>query len=409
MAAALDIDLLGREFLENPFPIYRQLREGDPVHWSPQLHAWLVSRHADVKQLLSDERVTPDQKAWIGYPAVAAGELPQVRWALDETLLLCSGATHTRRRRFANEPFLPDGCGRIARVTEEVVGAVLDGFAGRREIDLLADFSTPVRIKVMGRLLLDAAFSAEDERFLVHGTNAALGFLEPAVDPAQLARNDAALAPFRALVERILARAQTEGHGDTIVADLLAPNRNGERLPIDEVITLVFSFLLAGTEANGSLISMGVLTLLEHPEQLAILQAEPQRYQAAIREILRYRNFTKFLPRYVREDFELHGRRLERGQVVLLLFQSAFRDPAAFIDPDRFDVTRPRGNELPFGSGLHRCVGERMAEIEGALALRDFFKRFPRASLRDGQESWAKHHMLIAVPTAIPVVPVLLA
>ncbi|HEU4407531.1 MAG TPA: cytochrome P450 [Polyangiaceae bacterium] len=410
MSEPIELSLFRPEFLADPVPFYRRLREEAPVYWSNELGAWLISRHADVKMLWNDPRATPDQKAWSGdaHLRERASAAPNVMWALDETLLLCHGAKHARLRRFAHEPFLPGGCGRIARVTERVVREVLDGFSGRGEIDLLADYSVPIRIRVMSRLL-GVEPTPEEERFLVAGTNAALGFLEPSTDGETIARNDAALKEFRAIVARIVAQSLREGAGDSMVADLRAPDREGDRLSENEVIALVFSFLLAGTEANGSLITMGILTLLEHRQQLATLRREPGRFADALKEILRYRSFTKFLPRYIVRDLDLHGKTLRPGQIALLLFQSAFRDPEAFEAPDVFDVTRKQTNSLAFGAGPHRCVGERMAEIEGAVALREFFTRYPGARRRDAKEDWAKHHMLVAVPRTIPVIPLMLA
>ncbi|WP_338865734.1 cytochrome P450 [Myxococcus stipitatus] len=411
MSQTPDISIFSPTFLANPFPLYQQLREQAPVFWSRELGAWLISRYADVKMLLTDERATPDQKAWSGYPELKNSAQPteHVQWALDATLLLCHGAQHARMRRFANTPFQSQGCGRIARVTEQVVHEVLEGFSGRKEIDLLADFSAPIRIKVMGRLF-GAGFKPEEEEFLVTGTNLALGFLEPSLAPEAISRNEGALRGFRALVENVIRRGREAGAQDSILGDLLAPNREGDRLSDEEVLSLVFSFLLAGTEANGSLITMGVLLLLEHSAQLAHLQREPDRYPDAIREILRYRSFTKFLPRYLKEDIPLHGSVMKQGQIALLLFQSAFRDPETFENPDVFDVMRKRQHELlAFGAGPHRCVGERMAEIEAVIALREFFKRFPKATLRGDEADWVKHHMLVAVPRSVPVVPVLLS
>jgi cytochrome P450 len=410
MVDSVEISIFSKAFLENPFPIYEQLREREPVYWSDELGAWLVSRYDDVKMLLADERVTPDQKAWAGHQRLleSSRSFPNVMWALDQTLLLRHAEIHSRLRRFASEPFGTHGCARVARVTEAVVREVLDGFAGRAEIDLLADFSTPVRINVMSRLF-GPLFTPDQVQFLVHGTNAALGFLEPTTDLETLARNEAALRDFRALVDDVVERATAEGMQDSIVADLFCARRGNDRLSHEEAVSLVFSFLLAGTEANGSLITMGVLVLLEHGDQLARLLNEPSRFEDAVVEILRFRSFTKFLPRYVVDDLELNGRRLRKGEVVLLLFQSASRDPTAFNNPDVFDVTRTKSSELSFGAGPHRCVGERMAKIEGAIALRGFFTRFPNARLRDPKADWVKHHMLVAVPRALPVIPMVLS
>ena len=410
MPDSLEISIFSQAFLEDPFPFYEQLRAREPVYWSDELRAWLVSRYADVKTLLADERVTPDQKAWSGYQNLLESHqrFPNVMWALEQTLLLRHGTTHSRLRRFASEPFAPHGCDRVARVTEAVVAEILDGFAERKEIDLLADYSTPVRIRVMSRLL-GPIFTREQEEFLVDGTNAALGFLEPNIHLDTLARNDAALRDFRALVDGVVERGIAEGNQDSILADLLAARKGEDQLSHEDVASLLFSFLLAGTEANGSLITMGILVLLEHRDQLALLLEEPSRFEDAVVEILRFRSFTKFLPRYVIEDLELHGKRLRKGEVLLLLFQSAFRDPEAFDNPDVFDVRRKRTNELAFGAGPHRCVGERMAQIEGAVALREFFSRYPQARLRDTKADWVKHHMLVAVPQAVRVVPMVLS
>ncbi len=406
----MDYDFFGTPFLEDPFPTYRQLRENDPVYWSAPFNAWLISRYDDVNQLLVDERVTPDQKLWAGHAVVKqhAAEFPNVLWALDNTLLLCHGQRHAGLRTVARRPFDEAGCRHIASVSEAVVAEVIDGLAGKEEIELFTDFSAPVRIKVMSRLI-GPRFTPEEEDYLVDGTNRALGFLEPSVDLEVLARHEVALGEFRRFVADVVDRGRANPDPHSMLGQLMNGADDGVLETREDVISLIFSFLLAGTEAIGSLITMGVLLLLEQAEQRDGLLADPEQGPALVREILRYRSFTKFLPRYVVEDFELRGQRLQRGEVALLLFQSALRDPEAFANPDTFDVGRRDGHKgFAFGRGIHHCVGQRFAEVEGAVALRAFFRRFPRARLRDQRAHWVHHHMMVAVPPTLPMVPILL-
>lgn len=410
MTTVQQYDFFGSQFIEDPFPLYKRLREHDPVWWSEPFGAWMISRYADVRQLLTDERVTPDQKAWSGFSVLEknAAAFPNVRWALDNTLLLTHDQRHRRLRTVALRPFGPQGCGRIAEVCAEVVQEVLDSYENRQEIELFTDFSAPVRIKVMSRLV-GPRFTAAEEAYLVEGTNRALGFLEPSADLDVLARHDAALAEFRRFIGDVVDRGGESVDPDSILGQLMDATADGISETREDLIALVFSFLLAGTEATGSLITMGILLLLEHADQRAFLPEDASQYVPVIREILRYRSFTKFLPRYVVSDFELQGKTLRRGEIALLLFQSALRDPDAFEDPDTFDIRRQGDTEVfAFGRGIHSCVGRRFAEIEAAVALQKFFHRFPQATLRDNQACWAHHHMMVAVPPTLPVAPVVL-
>ncbi len=143
----------------------------------------------------------------------------------------------------------------------------------------------------------------------------------------------------------------------------------------------------AGFETTVNLIGNGIVLLLEHPQQLALLREDPGLWPAAVEEILRFESPVQMLVRTARRDVEIAGEHIPAGAMFMLLLGGANRDPAVFADPGRFDITRPNARDhLAFGSGIHGCLGAALARIEGAIALRTLFERFPSLSLRETPE-----------------------
>ena len=140
----------------------------------------------------------------------------------------------------------------------------------------------------------------------------------------------------------------------------------------------------AGFETTANLIGNGIVLLLEHPQQLALLRDDPGLWPSAVEEILRFESPIQMLVRTARRDAEIAGECIEAGAMFVLLLSGANRDPRVFTEPGRFDITRPNARDhLAFGSGIHGCLGAALARIEGVIALRALFERFPNLSLRE--------------------------
>jgi cytochrome P450 len=181
---------------------------------------------------------------------------------------------------------------------------------------------------------------------------------------------------------RELIRRRREQPGTDVLSALAAARERGDGLGDDEIIELVMSLITAGTETSAHLICFGVLSLLRHPDQLALLRREPGLMRTAIDEILRYDSFAKNgVARFALQEAEIGGVTIAKGQMVFPLLAAALRDPEVFPDPDVFDIRRDPSSNIAFGTGPHHCIGAPLARLQGEVALATLVTRYPALSL----------------------------
>jgi cytochrome P450 len=177
-------------------------------------------------------------------------------------------------------------------------------------------------------------------------------------------------------------RRQTRHPRGGLIAALIEAEEHGHRLSEDELVAMVFLLLAAGHETTLHQIAMGVLTLLDHPRQLAELKADWGLADSAAQELLRYVTFAQVTkPRYAREDTEFYGHTVRRGQMIFACLATANSDPGVFDHPERFDIRRQPNRHVAFGAGIHVCLGAKLARVETAIGLERLFKRFPNLQL----------------------------
>jgi cytochrome P450 len=228
---------------------------------------------------------------------------------------------------------------------------------------------------------------AEAERPAWREWGAALTSMNPEVVPD-------AVRDMVAHVQDLIARRRAEPADDLLTA-LVEARDGGDRLSEDELVTMIFTLVMAGHETTAHLIGNGVVALLQHPDQLALLRSDPALWPGAVHELMRWCSPVQFTRlRYAAEDVELAGVRIHRGDAVQALITSANHDPREYADPDRLDVTRrpaARGEgHVGFGHGIHYCLGAALARQEGEVALRALVERFPGLRLATDEPEWQK-------------------
>ncbi|MDX3533033.1 cytochrome P450 [Streptomyces sp. MB09-01] len=363
----------GEAFSRDPHAVYAELRAAGPVHrvalpdGSP---VWLVTHEADVRAGLSDQRLSVDKShASTGFSGFS---LPP---ALDRNLLNIDPDDHLRLRRLVAKGFTA----RHVEVLRESIGAAVDGqvaqlaaeIAGTGEADLVTEFARPLPLRVIGALLDIPA--GDQERFAAWvatmlGPRSREGLVQAIGDI------------HRFLVDLVALRRAAPG--DDMLSSLIAARDEEDRLTEDELVSLAFLILGAGSENVQHVISAGVLTLIEHPEQLAELRARPARVADAVEELLRYTSPNQTaIRRFPTEAVEIGGVRIPAGDTVLFGLASAHRDPARYPDPDRFDIDRADKAHLALGHGMHYCLGAPLARLQLTLALTSIIERLPRLRL----------------------------
>jgi len=361
-ASVLESPVLGDAYVLDPYPIIARLRSEDPVHFVPGIGFWLVTRYDDVRRLFTDENVTNDPRAYEYYVPPPEGSF--MRWASDHGLFSLPPDEHARVRRLVSAAFTPRAIARMTAQVLEVVRQYAAPLHGRRGVvDLMAEFTDPIPNAVISRVTGVAAPGGEEVRFRELAQGTIRGFFTFG-DPAARERGGEAFAELAEWVRQV-ANDRRRAPREDMITDLVRARDRGDAMSDDEIVILVAGLLGAGSEttAVGGLISM--LALLEMPDVLARLRRERALVPNAVTEILRYFFGAGFgLPRYAVRDFELHGKQIRKGQLLLLSFTGAHRDPSVFPDPDRFDLERDASELVVFGHGPHYCLGVHLAQAE---------------------------------------------
>jgi hypothetical protein len=274
----------------------------------------------------------------------------------------------------------------LRSLVESVVSRRLDALAGRARFDLVADFAMPIPIEVIGALL--GVDTGDTPRFRAWSEAAMNSFL-PNPAPDQQAETRAAAEAINAYLDRAMAVGRARPRDD-LIGDLLAALAAGAALSDGEIRVNCLNLMLGGNVTTADPIASAAWLLLRHPAERAKLAADPGLINAAIEEALRLEPPTEGTQRVASRDFEIAGCPVRKGQVVAVLIHAANRDPTAFADPHRFDITRREGPHVAFGGGAHICIGQALARLEAQVAVGSLFQRLPDLRLADraGQPQW---------------------
>jgi cytochrome P450 len=354
----------------DPYPTYRAIREADPLarYDTEEGAVTLVTRHRDAVALLQDpafghghkEKISPfrpDGDADLGLGSLLRADPPD----------------HTRLRRLVSRAFTPGAITALGTGITSFVTTLLDTALADGEVDAIEALARPMPLRVICHLLgvpaADEALFGEWSRALVRGLDPDF-FLTP---DERAARNRAAREMdgyFRDLVARVRTRPGTD-----LVSQLVVAHVDEDRLTEGELLQFAALLLVAGYETTVNLISGGILALIHHPDQAALLRADPSLIPAAVEEMLRYEPPVQFNARTALRDTEISGQVFQRGDGGVTLVGSANRDPEVFDDPDRFLVTRyagpdPAARHFGFGLGIHFCLGAPLARLEAEITFR---------------------------------------
>jgi cytochrome P450 len=376
---ATTLPLFGPAMLDDPYPVYRQLRETDPVHWHEPFGAWLLTRYQDVVAALHDPRFSAERTAAMLAMAGQPGLKPFFDF-LAARMLYADPPRHTRLRGLVSKAFTPHAVEALRPHIQALVDQFLDRVQPQGRMDIIGDLAYPLPVTVIAEMLGVPAGDRErlkrwSDEFVVYFSKS------PAqVTTAEYDRAARAVAAeedyFRAAVARLRLAAEP-----SLLGALARAEEAGDRLTEPELYANVNLLLTAGHETTTNLIGNGMLALLRHPDQLAKLRADPSLLPGAIEEFLRYDSPVQFTHRVAREDVAVGDKVIRRGQFVYLMLGAANRDPARFPAPDRLDITRPDNHHVSFGQGSHFCLGAPLARLEAQTAFGALLRRFPALRL----------------------------
>lgn len=369
-------DLWAPQVRANPFPLYQQLREKDPVAWVMDPHRkmpfWLVTRYKDVVACFRDPRLTNDP---FNLPEEVRTKFRGgASQRLNRHLLTLDPPDHTRLRTLVTRSFTPRRIEALRPRITELCNELLGAFKAQGSADFIEVFAFPLPITVIAEML---GVPPEDLAQFRGWTQAI--FSPPPQGGMERIRE--ALDHFVQYLEGLITRRR-EQPGEDLISDLLAVEEQGDRLSHDELLSLLYLLLIAGHETTVHLLTNGTLELLRQPEQLERLCAQPSLIPSAVEELLRYCGPLELsMARFAREDMELHGRIIRANEVVRMDFLAADRDAEQFPEPERFDLARTPNKHVAFGHGIHACMGSQLGRLEATIAFEVLLEVLPRLRL----------------------------
>lgn len=356
----------------DPYPSYHRLRSHDPVHRSRLMPLWVVTRYRDVAQLLREPHLSADRTNWREFVPLEGVEV-------QRSMLFLDPPDHTRLRALVSKAFTPRVVERLRPRVEEIVDGILERAARAGTMELVSELAYPLPVTVIAELL---GVPTEDWPRFREWSRVLVGSLDPLVAPdferlrSVLEARDALTSYLAGIVTRRRNRPRED-----LISALIAVEEAGRGLSERELLVMLNLLLVAGHETTVNLIGNGVLALLRHPDQLERLRSEPGLIETALEELLRWDSPVQLTSRVALQDFQLDGKEIRRGELVLALIGAANRDPEQFPDPDRLDLGRDPNPHLSFGRGIHFCLGAPLARLEGQIAIGQLVSRFPRLRL----------------------------
>jgi pimeloyl-[acyl-carrier protein] synthase len=397
-ASALSLyHLLDPEVLANPYPLFHRLRTEDPVHWDVFLHTWVVTRYAEVLEVLhtfsADRTHTPEKLT-----AMGLGDMSPLAQLMVKQMLFMDPPAHTRLRSLASQAFSPARVAVLRTHIRDIVKRLLDDVQDKGEMDIIHDLGEPLPAIVTAEML--GVPTSDRHRLKAWSADFAemLGNFQhnPEHAPRMLRAVEEMTSYFRDQV-----RLQMDHPREGLVHSLTTAEVDGDRLSEDEVVATCIVTMVGGLETTTNLIGNGVLTLLRNPEETKRLREDISLVPSAVEEMLRYESPSQHTGRLAPADVELGGRSIHKGQAVMAVMAAANRDPQRFPDPDRFDITRTDNRHLAFGYAAHFCFGAALARVEGQEVFEAIMRRLQDLELRPAPLTWRNNlglRGLIALP-----------
>ena len=370
--ADFDLNAIGLDYIQNPYPILRALRETAPVHRNAD-GSVLLTRHADVLRVYQSRAMLSDKTEEFGRKF---GQCPLYTHHTT-SLVFNDPPYHTVVRKLLASAFTPRKLAVFEGLIEEIVARLLDRVEELGELDLIADFAKVLPTEIISFML---GIPVEYRQKLRGYSLAILGALDPVVSPERIAAGNAAVREFTEILADIIDHRRRNPEGamqGEVLESLIFGEVDGRRLTDEELMQNCIFLLNAGHETTTSLVGNSVGILLNNPDEHRRLIADPGLITSAVEEFLRVESPLQQGNRTAGDAIDLGDTVLPRGTYIHTSIAGANRDPAVFDDPDRVDLSRSPNKHLAFATGIHVCLGATLARVEGRIAIGGLVRRFP--------------------------------
>lgn len=359
--------------LQCPHVALRQIREESPAMWFDELGAYVVTRFADVMDVLLQPIVFSTRHA--GGKRAPTSTAPAV-------LLTADPPEHDRQRALVNRAFTPAAVKKLEPQLRDLAASLVDRFIDRGEVELVQEYAIPLPMTMIAQYM--AIPESEIDTFKRWSTDLVVLVGNPSPTERQLADLATASREFEAYF-RALIEERRGSERDDLVSKLVNAEIDGDRLSDDEILTMARQLLLAGNDTTTNLIASCALFLARRPELYQQLRTDPEYAELLLEEVLRLESPIQGLHRTATVDTTIGGVEIPAGSQVLIMHAGANRDATEFAHADEFDTARPqpRGH-LAFGYGTHYCLGAALARMEGRIALEELARRIESFALKDG-------------------------
>jgi cytochrome P450 len=365
-----------------------QLRRDDPIHWDAANQWWVVTRHADVREISRS-------------PELFSSE-PRGPWHAFEqhfSMQAMDGERHRRHRNVVSRAFTPRLVSTLTERAEQYADDAIDALAGRHEAEFVTDLAVPVPLRIIADMLGVADGDLDQFR---EWSDAMIAAGDGHGEGGDMVETQRMMGDFLLYLTEAVERLRAKP-GDDVLSWIIQAGDTGvlddaqrlHRLEGDEVRDFALFLLVAGNETTRNGISQGMLALFHHPEEIARLQADESLWETAPDEILRWTSPVRAMRRVALRDTSLRDQKILEGQSVVMVYASANRDEDVFDEPHRFRVDRHPNEHLALGFGPHYCLGANLARMEIRVVLRKVLQRLPGIRLADGAEPLQTHSALI--------------
>lgn len=386
-----------RACIANPYAMYKRLRDEDPVHLS-QTGEWIITRYEDTRNILrSNDFLVGNRFAWlkkgIGYFKYKEMDFSAIELAMKGFILFLNPPHHTRIRKFIHQVW-------DTRDVESIVRGNLQHLLSKisSQFDLVNDLGKPLPAMTISKIL---GLPPDDYTYLKEQGSVMIKALDLYISFKDILNINEAAKNFIAYFKKIVK--EKEAHPDEgLISKLVQRNQQEGTLHDDELISTCILLFIAGEETSIGLMSTGFYNLLNHPEVLEQLSANPSKIPAAIEELLRYDSPVQIVGRIAGKDCAIGNKQIKAGDTLTICLGSANRDSEVFEKPDEFLLNRTENKHIAFGGGAHYCMGDWLARIQTNLMLEALLNRFKKIELMDAAPVW-NSNLAIRTLTRLPV------
>jgi len=381
------MNIFSDEVRRNPYPLYDHLRAASPVlRVPPPFNGWMLFDYESVQWALNDHETfssrVPAPRNWF---------------------LFFDPPAHTKLRALISRAFTPRAIANLEPRIQQLSAELLDGAMDRGTIDIAADYAVPLPMKVIAGMI-----GIPPEEWVTYkrwsDTILRLSYSRSGAEDAERAKRDftAVTGEMQAYLAELISTRRRDPQDD-LLTRLMEAEVDGERLAAEEILGFFQMLVVGGQETTTDLIGNAVLSLLENPDQLARLRAEPNLLESAIEEVLRYRSPLQWIMRTPRRHTAVRGQEIPEGALVLPMIGSANRDPLQFAEPNRFDIGRQPNPHIAFGHGIHFCIGAALSRLEAKIALADILARFRSFELASAEPWEPRPALHVHGPASLPI------